>query len=91
MTPAERKALIDDIATAVVNKPVPRPGNYPVPLGAQVGGANVGAYRILQILKAQDQSKLIAAVTAAVTAAQPGVDVNDLAKAIVVELGKGDG
>ena len=88
MTPAERQQLIDDIATAVVNKPVPRPGNTPVALGSQVGGANINAYRSLAILKAQDQSKLVAAITAAVTAAQPGVNVDALAKAIVVELGK---
>ena len=88
MTPDERKALIDDIATAVVNKPVPRPGNTPVALGSQVGGANINAYRSLAILKAQDQTKLVAAITAAVTAAQPGVNVDALARAIVVELGK---
>lgn len=88
MTPAERQKFIDDIATAVVNKPVPRPGNYPVALGTQVGGANVNAYRILRYLNAQDQTQLIAAVTAAVKAANTGVNVDDLAKAIVLELGK---
>ena len=88
MTPAERKALIDDIATAVVNKPVPRPGNTPVALGAQVGGANINAYRALQIVKAQNPAALTAAVVAAVKAAQPDTDVNALAKAIVLELGK---
>ena len=88
MTPAERAQLIDDIATAVVTKPVPRPGNYDVALGAQVGSANVNAYRALQILNAQDPAAMTAAVTAAVKAAQPGVDVDALAKAIVLELGK---
>lgn len=88
MTPAERKALIDDIATAVVNKPVPRPGNTPVALGSQVGGANINAYRALQIVKAQNPAALTAAVVAAVKAAHPNTDVNALAKAIVLELGK---
>lgn len=88
MTPAERKALIADIADAVVNHPVPRPGNTPVALGSQVGGANINAYRALQIVKAQNPAALTSAITAAVKAAQPGVNVDALAKAIVLELGK---
>lgn len=83
MTPAERAALIADIATAVVNKPVPRPGNTPVALGAQVGSANVNAYRAAKA--AIDVPKLAAAVAAAVN---PSINVDELAKAIVVELGK---
>lgn len=88
MTPAERKQLIDDIATAVVTKPVPRPGNYDVALGSQVGSANVQAYRILQLVKALNPASLAAAVAAGVKAAGASVDVDALAKAIVVELGK---
>lgn len=69
-------ADLDRIAEAVVNKPVPRPGNTPVALGNQVGGANINAYRALQILKTiADPAKLAAAILPGLVAALPDAEV----------------
>lgn len=65
-------ADVDRIATAVVNKAVPRPGNTPVALGSQVGGANINSYRALQLLKTiADPAKLAAALLPGLIAALP--------------------
>lgn len=79
VTPEDIKA----IAAAVWATPVPRPGNTPASAGSQLGGANINSYRALKA--AVDVPKLAAAVAAAVN---PTINVDELAKAIVVELGK---
>lgn len=73
---------IQKIAAAVWATPVPRPGNTPVAAGSQLGSANVNAYRAA---KSSDVKRIAAAVAAAVN---PTINVDELAKAIVVELGK---
>jgi hypothetical protein len=84
VTPDDIKA----IAAAVWATPVPRPGNTPASAGAQLGGANINAYRALAIVRAMqgDDVELIAAVTKAVKAAAPSVNVDELARSIVRQL-----
>ena len=72
-----------EIAAAVWAQPVPRPGNTPASAGSQLGAANVNSYRAAK--SAVDVPNLAAAVAAAVN---PNIDIEALAKAIVVEFGK---
>lgn len=90
MTPDDIRKIAQATAAEVWATKVPRPGNEPSPAGSQLGGANINAYRALNLLKAQDEDALIEAVTAAVKAADQAEtpDVNALARAIVLELGK---
>ena len=88
MTPAERQQFIDDIAAKVWATKLPRTNNDPVAASSALGEGSINAWRAVTRLKALAPANLTAAVTAAVAAAQPGVKVDDLAKAIVVELGK---
>jgi len=90
MTPEERQKFIDDIAAKVWSTKLPRTNNDPVAAGSALGEGSINAWRAVTRLKALAPSSLTAAVTAAVAAAQPGVDVDALAKAIVLELGKDD-
>jgi hypothetical protein len=77
-------ADLKKIAAAVWAQPIPRLDNTPLPAGKQLGAANVNAWRAAKAIDI-DIPKLAAAVAAAVN---PNVDVDALAKAIVVELGK---
>lgn len=94
MNATERKQLIDDIADAVVSRPVPRPGNKPVALGAQVGAANVNSYRTLAAVRAlahpDDVANAVVHALRTIDADLGDVDVDELARKIVVELGRED-
>jgi len=81
-------AELDKIADRVWSKMLNRPGNTPVAASSQLGAANVNAWRAVQALRAVDPAKLSAAVAAGIKAAGVTVDVDALARAIVVELGK---
>jgi hypothetical protein len=76
----------EEIAKAVWAHPVPRLNNTPAPAGSQLGNANVYSYRAARGVV--DVAKVAAAVIAALPAGSADVDVDALAKAIVVELGK---
>lgn len=82
------KQNLKDIADAVWAEPVARPGNTPASAGSQLGLANVLSYRNNVLLRAMqgDDAQLIEAVRKAVAEAAPDVDVDALAKSIVVQL-----
>jgi len=93
ITDADVKKIAAASAAAVAAIPVPRPGNTPVALGAQVGGANINSYRALAILRTMqgDDAELLAAIRTEIAAAvatlpENTVDVDQLAHRIVDQL-----
>lgn len=83
------KKNLDDIAEAVWARPVPRLNNTPAPAGSQLGAANVYGYRAARAaaaLASEGYAKQIAAVVVAMLPKGQTVDVDQLARSIVVEL-----
>lgn len=81
-------ATIQKIAAAVWATKVPRTNNPPVAAGTALGEGSINIWRAIQRLKALEPTDLSAAVTAGIRAAGSTTDVDALAKAIVLELGK---
>lgn len=80
-----------EIAAAVWNHQLSKPGNSSKQsAGAQLGNAHIFAYRNNALANAQSPAKIAEAVKAALAAAPaaPDVDTDELARKIVVELGR---